>query len=104
PFDERHPPRVPVRPSGHRASLSSAGAARFARARRSRRRRAFVRHAETRRRRARDRGTRLMRAVFWIILLLAIVGTPIFALMGGASELFWLTHAAPVYRHLRYIA
>src|SRR6476659_3623774 len=45
-----------------------------------------------------------MRAVFWIVAVLAILGTPIFALLGGASELFWLTHADPVYRHLRYIA
>src|SRR5258706_7493633 len=45
-----------------------------------------------------------MRAVFWIIGVLALIGTPLFALMGGASELFWLTHADPVYRHLRYIA
>jgi tripartite ATP-independent transporter DctM subunit len=45
-----------------------------------------------------------MRAVFWIIGILALIGTPLFALMGGASELFWLTHANPVYRHLRYIA
>ncbi len=45
-----------------------------------------------------------MRAVFWIIGLLAVIGTPLFALMGGATELFWLTHADPAYRHLRYIA
>src|SRR5258706_13036300 len=45
-----------------------------------------------------------MRAVFWIIGVLALIGTPLFALMGGASELFWLTHPDPVYRHLRYIA
>jgi tripartite ATP-independent transporter DctM subunit len=45
-----------------------------------------------------------MRGALWIILVLAVIGTPIFALMGGASELFWLTHPDPVYRHLRYIA
>jgi tripartite ATP-independent transporter DctM subunit len=45
-----------------------------------------------------------MRALFWFVGLLAILGTPIFALMGGAAELAWLTHPDPVYRHLRYIA
>src|SRR5258708_36801643 len=45
-----------------------------------------------------------MRALLWIIGILVIIGTPLFALMGGASELFWLTHADPAYRHLRYIA
>ncbi|HEX9296877.1 MAG TPA: TRAP transporter large permease subunit [Polyangiaceae bacterium] len=45
-----------------------------------------------------------MRALFWVIAVLAVLGTPIFALMGGASELAWLTHPDPVYHHLRYIA
>jgi len=45
-----------------------------------------------------------MRAVLWVIGVLALVGTPIFALMGGASELLWLTHSDSTYRHLRYIA
>jgi len=45
-----------------------------------------------------------MRALFWLIGVLAILGTPIFALMGGASELAWLTHPDPAYRHLRYLA
>ena len=45
-----------------------------------------------------------MRALFWLIGVLAILGTPIFALMGGASELAWLTHPDPSYRHLRYLA
>jgi tripartite ATP-independent transporter DctM subunit len=45
-----------------------------------------------------------MRILFWLIALLAVLGTPIFALMGGASELAWLTHPDATYRHLRYIA
>jgi len=45
-----------------------------------------------------------MRALFWIVAALAVLGAPIFALMGGASELAWLTHPDPVYHHLRYIA
>jgi tripartite ATP-independent transporter DctM subunit len=45
-----------------------------------------------------------MRALLWLIGVLALIGTPIFALMGGASELCWLTHPDPVYHHLRYIA
>jgi tripartite ATP-independent transporter DctM subunit len=45
-----------------------------------------------------------MRILFWLIGLLAVLGTPIFALMGGASELAWLTHPDATYRHLRYIA
>src|SRR5687768_12520280 len=45
-----------------------------------------------------------MRVLFWLVGLLAVLGTPIFALMGGASELAWLTHPDATYRHLRYIA
>src|SRR5689334_179581 len=45
-----------------------------------------------------------MRALFWLVGVLALFGTPIFALMGGASELAWLTHPDATYRHLRYIA
>ena len=33
-----------------------------------------------------------MRALFWLIGVLALLGTPLFAIMGGASELAWLTH------------
>jgi C4-dicarboxylate transporter DctM subunit len=45
-----------------------------------------------------------MSAMFWIVGALALIGAPIFALMGGASELAWLLHPDPAYRHLRYIA
>lgn len=43
----------------------------------------------------------------WIvgaIALFALLGTPLFAIMGGAAELAWLTHAEAEYRHLRFIA
>lgn len=43
----------------------------------------------------------------WIVAgvgLLALLGTPLFAIMGGAAELAWLTHAEAEYRHLRFIA
>lgn len=45
--------------------------------------------------------------VSWLvgaIALLALLGTPLFAIMGGAAELAWLTHAEAEYRHLRFIA
>jgi len=35
---------------------------------------------------------------------LALLGTPLFAVMGGLSEVLWLTHRDPEYHHLRYIA
>lgn len=39
-----------------------------------------------------------------IIALLALIGTPLFAIMGGASEALWLTHDQETLRHLRFIA
>ena len=39
-----------------------------------------------------------------IVVALALLGTPLFAIMGGASELLWLTHRDESYHHLRYIA
>ncbi|MEO8796381.1 MAG: TRAP transporter large permease, partial [Polyangiaceae bacterium] len=39
-----------------------------------------------------------------IVLLLALLGTPLFAIMGGASELAWLMHHDAAYHHLRFIA
>lgn len=39
-----------------------------------------------------------------LVALLALLGTPLFAIMGGAAELAWLTHPDPEYRHLRFIA
>ena len=39
-----------------------------------------------------------------IVVALALLGTPLFAIMGGASELLWLTHRDDSYHHLRYIA
>jgi tripartite ATP-independent transporter DctM subunit len=39
-----------------------------------------------------------------IVALFALLGTPLFAIMGGAAELAWLTHAEQEYRHLRFIA
>ncbi|HEX7663726.1 MAG TPA: TRAP transporter large permease [Polyangiaceae bacterium] len=39
-----------------------------------------------------------------LVILLALLGTPLFAIMGGASELAWLMHHDATYHHLRYIA
>ncbi len=39
-----------------------------------------------------------------LVALFALLGTPLFAIMGGAAELAWLTHAEAEYRHLRFIA
>jgi C4-dicarboxylate transporter, DctM subunit len=36
--------------------------------------------------------------------LLALLGTPLFAVMGGSSELLWLLHDNPTQRFLRFIA
>lgn len=43
---------------------------------------------------------------FWValVVLLALLGTPLFAVMGGASELAWLVHPSERYHHLRFIA
>jgi C4-dicarboxylate transporter, DctM subunit len=39
-----------------------------------------------------------------LILGLAVLGTPLFAVMGGASELAWLRHADASMHHFRFIA
>jgi tripartite ATP-independent transporter DctM subunit len=39
-----------------------------------------------------------------LVIGLALLGTPLFAIMGGASELAWLMHRDAAYHHLRYIA
>ncbi len=39
-----------------------------------------------------------------VIAILALLGTPLFAIMGGASELAWLFNKDPAYHHLRFIA
>jgi tripartite ATP-independent transporter DctM subunit len=39
-----------------------------------------------------------------LVVLSALVGTPLFAVMGGASELAWLLHPSDRYHHLRFIA
>jgi C4-dicarboxylate transporter DctM subunit len=38
------------------------------------------------------------------IFILVIIGTPIFAVMGGSTEFAWLTHANPEMRVLRFLA
>ncbi|HEY1959728.1 MAG TPA: TRAP transporter large permease [Polyangiaceae bacterium] len=35
---------------------------------------------------------------------LALLGTPLFAIMGGFSEVLWLTHSDAQHHHLRYVA
>jgi C4-dicarboxylate transporter, DctM subunit len=43
----------------------------------------------------------------WLLALIgmfALLGAPLFAIMGGAAELAWLTHSEAEYRHLRFIA
>lgn len=39
-----------------------------------------------------------------LIVALGLLGTPLFAIMGGASELAWLLHKDPSYQYLRFIA
>jgi C4-dicarboxylate transporter, DctM subunit len=39
-----------------------------------------------------------------IVAALALLGTPLFAIMGGASELLWMLHDNPTQRYLRFIA
>ncbi len=39
-----------------------------------------------------------------LVALFALMGTALFAIMGGSAELAWLTHVDPEYRHLRFIA
>ena len=38
------------------------------------------------------------------VILLALMGTPLFAIMGGSAELLWLSHKDAAYHHLRFIA
>jgi tripartite ATP-independent transporter DctM subunit len=40
----------------------------------------------------------------FIVVCLVVVGAPIFVVMGGATELAWLTHASSGMRHLRFLA
>jgi C4-dicarboxylate transporter DctM subunit len=39
-----------------------------------------------------------------LVVLLALLGTPLFAVMGGSAEILWLTHVDPSQHHLRAIA
>src|SRR4051812_29254364 len=39
-----------------------------------------------------------------LVAFLALLGTPLFAVMGGSSELLWLLHDNPTLRFLRFIA
>jgi C4-dicarboxylate transporter, DctM subunit len=39
-----------------------------------------------------------------LVVLLALLGTPLFAIMGGAAEMLWLSHKDAAYHHLRFIA
>ena len=38
------------------------------------------------------------------VVALALLGAPLFAIMGGSSEIAWLLHKDAAYHHLRYIA
>jgi tripartite ATP-independent transporter DctM subunit len=39
-----------------------------------------------------------------LVVLMALLGTPLFAVMGGASEIAWMSHKDAAYHHLRFIA
>jgi C4-dicarboxylate transporter, DctM subunit len=39
-----------------------------------------------------------------LVLLAVVIGTPLFAVMGGSAELLWLSHPDPSYHHVRFIA
>ncbi|MFO0677228.1 MAG: TRAP transporter large permease [Polyangiaceae bacterium] len=39
-----------------------------------------------------------------LVVGLALLGTPLFAVMGGATELAWLLHSEPTSRHMRFMA
>jgi C4-dicarboxylate transporter DctM subunit len=39
-----------------------------------------------------------------LVILLALIGTPLFAILGGSAELAWLTSKDPGQHHLRFIA
>jgi C4-dicarboxylate transporter, DctM subunit len=38
------------------------------------------------------------------VVLLALMGTPLFAILGGSAEMLWLSHPDSAYHHLRFIA
>jgi tripartite ATP-independent transporter DctM subunit len=37
------------------------------------------------------------------VVLLALLGMPLFAVMGGSAELLWLSHSNAAYHHLRFV-
>lgn len=39
-----------------------------------------------------------------LVVALAFLGTPLFAIMGGSAEILWLLHPDQTYHHLRFIA
>src|SRR5260370_41486224 len=39
-----------------------------------------------------------------LVVLLALLGAPLFAGMGGSSQILWLLHPDAAYHHLRFIA
>jgi C4-dicarboxylate transporter, DctM subunit len=39
-----------------------------------------------------------------LIVLLALLGAPLFAVMGGSAEVLWLRHPDAAYHHLRFVA
>ena len=39
-----------------------------------------------------------------VVVVLALLGAPLFAVMGGSAELLWMGHADASYHHLRFIA
>jgi tripartite ATP-independent transporter DctM subunit len=39
-----------------------------------------------------------------LVVILALLGTPLFAVMGGSAEILWLMHPDVAYHHLRFIA
>ena len=36
------------------------------------------------------------------VVLLALLGAPLFAVMGGSSEILWMLHPDQAYHHLRF--
>jgi tripartite ATP-independent transporter DctM subunit len=39
-----------------------------------------------------------------VVVALALLGTPLFAVMGGSSEILWMLHPDAAYHHLRFVA
>jgi tripartite ATP-independent transporter DctM subunit len=39
-----------------------------------------------------------------LVVLLALFGAPLFAIMGGSSEILWMLHPDAAYHHLRFVA